>query len=81
MAVRSPKVSARKSPVPRPNPHAEEAPVPPHPVHARHVQLEKPATFVCTFRKVKVTSAKVAVNLRTGDLLSNGAYGQLIAGK
>lgn len=43
-------------------------------------QLEKPATFFCTFRKVEVTSAKVALDLRTGDLLSNGAYGQLIAG-
>jgi hypothetical protein len=43
-------------------------------------QLEKPATFFCTFRKVEVTSAKVALDLRTGDLLSNGAYGQLVAG-
>jgi hypothetical protein len=25
-----------------------------------------------------VTSAKVALDLRTGDLLSNGAYGQLL---
>jgi hypothetical protein len=41
-------------------------------------QLEKPATFFCTFRKV--ASAKVALDLRTGDLLSNGAYGQLVAG-
>ena len=43
--------------------------------------LEKPATFFCTVRKVEVTSAKVAVNLQTGDLLSNGAYGQLLAGQ
>jgi hypothetical protein len=42
-------------------------------------QLEKPVTFVCAFRKVEVTSAKVALNLRTGELLSNGAYGQLIS--
>ncbi|PWU19843.1 MAG: hypothetical protein C5B50_05285 [Verrucomicrobia bacterium] len=42
-------------------------------------QLEKPATFFCTIRKVEVTSAKVALNLSTGDLLSNGAYGQLLA--
>jgi hypothetical protein len=44
-------------------------------------QLEKPVTFFCTFRKVEVTSAKVALDLRTGDLLSNSAYGQLIAGQ
>ena len=43
-------------------------------------QLEKPATFFCTFRKVEVTSAKVAINLQTGDLLSNGPYGQVIPG-
>ncbi len=42
-------------------------------------QLDKPATFKCTLRKVEVTSNKVALELRTGDLLSNGAYGQLIA--
>jgi hypothetical protein len=42
-------------------------------------QLEKPATFFCTIRKVEVTSAKVALDLRTGALLSNGAYGQLVA--
>ena len=42
-------------------------------------QLESPATFTCAVRKVEVTSAKVALNLQTGDLLSNGAYGQLIA--
>lgn len=42
--------------------------------------LEKPATFFCAFRKVEVTSAKVALNLQTGELLSNGAYGQLLAG-
>ena len=41
-------------------------------------QLEKPATFFCTFRKFEVTSAKIALDLRTGDFLSNGAYGQLI---
>lgn len=40
-------------------------------------QLEKPATFICSVRKVEVTSVKVAIDLRTGDLLSNGAYGQL----
>jgi len=44
-------------------------------------QLEKPATFTCTLRKVEVTYAKVALGLRTGDLLSNGAFGQLIAGQ
>ena len=44
-------------------------------------QLERPATFFCAVRKVEVTSAKVALDLRTGDLLSNGAYGQLIAGE
>jgi hypothetical protein len=43
-------------------------------------QLEKPATFFCSIRKVEVTSAKVALNLQTGELLSNGAYGQLLAG-
>lgn len=43
-------------------------------------QLEKPATFVCAVRKVEVTSAKVALNLQTGELISNGAYGQLLAG-
>lgn len=43
-------------------------------------QLEKPATFICSVRKVEVTSAKVALNLQTGELLSNGAYGQLLAG-
>lgn len=43
-------------------------------------QLEKPATFVCSVRKVEVTSAKVALNLQTDELLSNGAYGQLLAG-
>ena len=42
-------------------------------------QLEIPATFFCAFRKVEVTSAKVALNLQTGELLSNGAYGQLLA--
>ena len=35
-------------------------------------QLDKPATFTCSLRKV-------ALDLRTGDLLSNGAYGQLLA--
>ena len=44
-------------------------------------QLEKAATFFCAFRKTEVTSAKVALNLRTGELLSNGAYGQLLAGQ
>jgi hypothetical protein len=43
-------------------------------------QLDKPVTFFCTFRKMEVTAAKVALDLRTGDLLSNGAYGQLVAG-
>lgn len=42
-------------------------------------QLEKPATFICSVRKVEVASAKVALDLSTGDLLSNGAYGQFIA--
>jgi len=42
-------------------------------------QLEKPATFICSVRQFEVTSAKVALDLRTGDLLSNGAYGQLLA--
>ncbi len=42
-------------------------------------QLDEPATFTCSLRKVDVTSKKVALDLRTGDLLSNGAYGQLIA--
>lgn len=44
-------------------------------------QLEKPATFICSFRKIEVTSAKIALDLRTGELLSNGAYGQLIVGQ
>lgn len=44
-------------------------------------QLEKSATFFCTFRKIEVASAKVALDLRTGDLISNGACGQLIAGQ
>jgi hypothetical protein len=44
-------------------------------------QLEEAATFTCSMRKIEVTSAKVAVDLRTGELLSNGAYGQLIAGQ
>ena len=38
-------------------------------------QLDKLATFTCSLRKVEVTSNNVAVDLRTGDLLSNGAYG------
>ena len=42
-------------------------------------QLDEPATFTCSLRKVDVTSKKVALDLRTGDLLSNGAYGQLLA--
>jgi len=42
-------------------------------------QLDTPAKFTCSLRKVVVTSNKVALELRTGDLLSNGAYGQLIA--
>jgi hypothetical protein len=42
-------------------------------------QLAKPAKFTCSLRKVEVTSKKVALDLRTGDLLSNGAYGQLLA--
>ena len=42
-------------------------------------QLDKPATFTCSLRKVEVTSNKVALDLRTGDVLSNGAYGQLLA--
>jgi hypothetical protein len=31
-------------------------------------------------RKIEVTSAKVALDLQTGALLSNGAYGQRVAG-
>lgn len=42
-------------------------------------QLERPATFFCAFRKVEVTSAKVALHLQTGELLCNGAYGELLA--
>jgi hypothetical protein len=42
-------------------------------------QLDKPATFTCSLRNVEVTSNKVALDLQTDDLLSNGAYGQLIA--
>ena len=42
-------------------------------------QLDKPATFTCSLRKIEVTSSKVALDLQTGDLLSNGAYGQLTA--
>ncbi len=42
-------------------------------------QLERPATFFCAFRKMEVTSAKVALNLETGELLSNAAYGQLLS--
>ena len=44
-------------------------------------QLENPATFTCSLRKVEVTSNKVALDLQTGALLSNGAYGQIIAGQ
>lgn len=43
-------------------------------------QLEKPATFICNVRKVEITSAKIALNLLTSGLLSNGAYGELLAG-
>ena len=43
-------------------------------------QLDKPATFTCSVRKIEVTSGKIALDLRTGALLSNGAYGQLVAG-
>jgi len=43
-------------------------------------QLDKPATFTCSVRKIEVTSAKVALDLQTGALLSNGAYGHLVAG-
>ena len=42
-------------------------------------QLEKPATFLCACRKVELTSAKVALNLQTGEHLCNGAYGELLA--
>jgi hypothetical protein len=42
-------------------------------------QLTKPATFKCSLRKIEVSSKKVALDLRTGNLLSNGAYGQLLA--
>ena len=47
--------------------------------NVRLFQLDKPATFTCSLRKVEVSSKKVALDLRTGDLLSNGAYGQLLA--
>jgi hypothetical protein len=47
--------------------------------HLQLFHLEKPATFTCSVRKVEVTSAKVALDLRTGQLLSNGASGQLLA--
>ena len=43
-------------------------------------QLDKPATFTWSVRKIEVTSTKVALDLRTGALLSNGAYGQRVAG-
>ncbi len=33
-------------------------------------QLDKPATFTCSVRKIKVTSSKVALDLQTGALLS-----------
>ena len=42
-------------------------------------QLDKTSTFTCSLRKFEVSSKKVALDLQTGDLLSNGAYGQLIA--
>ena len=42
-------------------------------------QLDKPATFTCSLRKVEVSSEKVALDLRTGDVLSNSAYGQILA--
>jgi len=41
--------------------------------------LEKLVIFFCALRKVKVSSAKVVLNLQTGDLISNGAYCQLLA--
>jgi hypothetical protein len=41
-------------------------------------QLEAPVTFFCAFRKVEVTSAKIALDLRTDDLVPNGAYCQLL---
>ncbi len=43
-------------------------------------QLEKPATFTCGLRKVEVVSAKVALNWKTGQILSNAAYGEQLAG-
>jgi hypothetical protein len=43
-------------------------------------QLDKPATFTCSVRKIEVTSGKIALDLRTGALVSNGAYGQIVAG-
>jgi len=49
--------------------------------HFQLFQLEKPATFACSIRKTEVTSAKVALDLKTGEILSNGAYGQLLAGQ
>ena len=42
-------------------------------------ELDQPATFKCSVREIDVTSTKVALNLRTGDILCNGAYGQLLA--
>jgi len=43
-------------------------------------QLDEPARFTCSVRKIEVTSTKVALDLQTGALLSNGAYGQRVAG-
>jgi hypothetical protein len=47
--------------------------------HFKLFQLERPATFICSVRRIEVTSVKVALDLKTGEILSNGAYGQLLA--
>jgi hypothetical protein len=47
--------------------------------HLQLFQLEKPTTFKCSGRMVELTSAKVALDLCTGELLSNRAYGELLA--
>jgi superfamily I DNA/RNA helicase len=51
---------------------------PPH-GHFQLFELEQPATFSCSLRKTEVTSTKIALDLWTGALLSNAAYGQLLA--
>ena len=41
--------------------------------------LDMSATFVCSVRNKSITAKKVAVNLETGELMSNGGYGQLLS--